>query len=290
MPSLARASSPSAAGSGRAHRPHRRDVIGKSGAANEALGRLTPEVVDKLHEQRMFRLLLPRVYGGDEVDLATWFRAMEALAKLDASTAWCVGGIGTAAREQRALPRSGDSAQNVERTPLGVERGPPVKSARRRGRGRPPPHRRVDDVERQPARDLDRPGDAHLRPGRRADPASRTDHHAYLLGARRRLRVVDNWDIIGLTATNSGGFKAPTRSCPRATRYCCRILLGPSPDSRSTSFPSTPSSPSAFRPSRWGQRARMLAAIASRCPIEKKTASAKIALALKEHDGAVQVR
>src|SRR5437773_1485089 len=67
------------------------EVIGKSGAANEALGRLTPEVVDKLHEQRLFRLLLPRAYGGEEVDLGTWFRAMEALGKLDASTAWCIG-------------------------------------------------------------------------------------------------------------------------------------------------------------------------------------------------------
>ena len=41
----------------------------RSGAANEALGRLTPEVVDKLHEQRLFRMLLPRAYGGEEVDL-----------------------------------------------------------------------------------------------------------------------------------------------------------------------------------------------------------------------------
>src|SRR5262245_55074919 len=67
------------------------DVIDKSGAANEALGQLAPEVVDKLHEQRLFRMLLPRTYDGDEVDLGTWFRAMEALGKLDASTAWCIG-------------------------------------------------------------------------------------------------------------------------------------------------------------------------------------------------------
>jgi hypothetical protein len=92
MPSRADTASPSADG------PVERigriaDVIASSGAANEALGRLTPEVVDKLHEQRLFRLLLPRAYDGDEVDPATWFRAMEALAKLDGSTAWCVGQI-----------------------------------------------------------------------------------------------------------------------------------------------------------------------------------------------------
>src|SRR5262245_53051033 len=69
------------------------EVIAASSARNEALGQLAPEVVDKLHEQRIFRLLLARDYGGEEVDLATWFRSMEALAKLDASTAWCVGQI-----------------------------------------------------------------------------------------------------------------------------------------------------------------------------------------------------
>jgi alkylation response protein AidB-like acyl-CoA dehydrogenase len=79
------------------------EVIAKSGAANEALGRLTPEVVDKLNEQRMFRMLLPRVYGGDEVDLVTWFRAMETLGKLDGSTAWCVGQINGCSATASAL-------------------------------------------------------------------------------------------------------------------------------------------------------------------------------------------
>ena len=78
---------------GRAYRLYRRSIE-KAGAANEALGQLTPEVVDKLHEQRLFRLLLPRAYGGEEVDLGHLVSgAMEALAKLDASTAWCVGQV-----------------------------------------------------------------------------------------------------------------------------------------------------------------------------------------------------
>ncbi|MBV8840858.1 MAG: hypothetical protein JO000_30330, partial [Alphaproteobacteria bacterium] len=52
---------------------------------NEALGRLVPAVVDALQEQRLFRLLLPRVYGGEEIDLTTWFAALEALGRRDAS-------------------------------------------------------------------------------------------------------------------------------------------------------------------------------------------------------------
>ena len=59
------------------------ELIKGSAADNEALGRLTPQVAAKLVEQRLFRLLLPRAYGGDEVDLVTWFRTMEAIARLD---------------------------------------------------------------------------------------------------------------------------------------------------------------------------------------------------------------
>src|SRR5262245_64066688 len=79
------------------------EVLQRASPENEKLGRLTPEVVDKLHEQRLFRLLLPAAYGGDEVDLATWFRTMEAIAKHDASTAWCVGQINGCAASSAAL-------------------------------------------------------------------------------------------------------------------------------------------------------------------------------------------
>src|SRR5262249_60201270 len=73
---------------------------------NERLGRLTPPLVDKLNQQRLFRLLLPAAYGGDEVDLVTWFRSMEAIAKLDASTAWCMGPInGLAASSPPPAPK-----------------------------------------------------------------------------------------------------------------------------------------------------------------------------------------
>ncbi|NJM92288.1 MAG: hypothetical protein HC861_06350, partial [Rhodospirillaceae bacterium] len=79
------------------------EFIEEAGAANEKLGQLVPEVVEKLHEQHLFRLLLPRVYGGEQIDPVTWFHAMEALAKRDASTAWCVGQINGCALASSAL-------------------------------------------------------------------------------------------------------------------------------------------------------------------------------------------
>jgi alkylation response protein AidB-like acyl-CoA dehydrogenase len=53
--------------------------------------RLPPELLAELHEARLFRLLLPRSLGGLETDPLTLFRTIEAIAKADASTAWCLG-------------------------------------------------------------------------------------------------------------------------------------------------------------------------------------------------------
>jgi indole-3-acetate monooxygenase len=67
--------------------PHLRNAAPQIEAARS----LPPEVVDALHSARMFRLLLPRTIGGDELDLKTLAQTMEAIARADASTAWCVG-------------------------------------------------------------------------------------------------------------------------------------------------------------------------------------------------------
>ena len=66
-------------------------LLTASAPRNEALGQLVPEVVDALHEQTLYRMLLPKVYGGEEATPVEFFRAMVALANCDASTAWCIG-------------------------------------------------------------------------------------------------------------------------------------------------------------------------------------------------------
>ena len=189
------------------------DFIEQSGAANEKLGQLIPEVVDKLHEQRLFRLLLPRAYGGEQIDPLTWFRAMEGLAKLDASTAWCVGQINGCTLASSAL------APEVARAMWGEPRsvlswGPPAKA-------------RADQV------------DGGHRVTGQWNMASGSRHATWLglmaqefdtSGAPVPLRGgvstriffvpaasvewVDNWNVFGLTATNSGGFKCENLFVP----------------------------------------------------------------------------
>ena len=200
------------------------DVIGKSGAANEALGRLTPEVVDKLHEQRLFRMLLPRAYDGDEVDLGTWFRAMEALGKLDASTAWCIGQMnGCAATACAVEPVVAREVWGPPRAALSW--GPPIKA-------------RADEVD----------GGHRLSGEWMMSSGSR---HATWIGLNAPIfdgsgapvpmppgstlctffvpadavTWVDSWDVIGLNATNSGGFKVEGLFVPKGySAYRERVL------------------------------------------------------------------
>jgi len=56
----------------------------------EADRALTEDVLAALHQAGLFRMLLPRSCGGAEVDPAVFSQAIEAIAKADASTAWCV--------------------------------------------------------------------------------------------------------------------------------------------------------------------------------------------------------
>jgi len=53
--------------------------------------RLPDELVDALVEAGLFTMLVPRSKGGAELDLPTYVRAIEELARADGSVAWCVG-------------------------------------------------------------------------------------------------------------------------------------------------------------------------------------------------------
>lgn len=54
----------------------------------EATRRLPDVLVENLHAARLFRLLLPRAVGGEEVDPATYLLAIAEVAHHDASVAW----------------------------------------------------------------------------------------------------------------------------------------------------------------------------------------------------------
>lgn len=57
----------------------------------EAERRLPATLSDALHEAGLFRMLLPRAFGGAELDPPTFVQVMEEVARVDASTAWVLG-------------------------------------------------------------------------------------------------------------------------------------------------------------------------------------------------------
>lgn len=65
--------------------------IERAGDRIERERRIPDEVLDALHDARLFRLLIPRSCDGEEVEPATLFQVIEAIAQGDASVAWCLG-------------------------------------------------------------------------------------------------------------------------------------------------------------------------------------------------------
>lgn len=62
----------------------------------ERMRQCPPALVDILHQHRLFDMVLPKKYGGLEVDILTMVRVLEELAVADGSTSWAVGiGCGT---------------------------------------------------------------------------------------------------------------------------------------------------------------------------------------------------
>lgn len=55
----------------------------------EAAHRLTVPVLDALRDSGVFRMSMPRAWGGPEVDLVRQVEILEVLARADASAAWC---------------------------------------------------------------------------------------------------------------------------------------------------------------------------------------------------------
>ena len=186
----------------------------KSAAENEALGRLTPELVDKLHEQRLFRLLLPAAYGGDEVDLVTWFRTMEAIAKLDASTAWCVGQINGCAASSAALAPEIAHKMWGDNPSAALSWGPPLQSRAEETDGG---HRLTGEwgmsSGSRHATWLGLMAPVFDRAGKPVPLPQGVSARIFFVPANV-VEWIDNWDVIGLNATCSGGYRLDGRFVP----------------------------------------------------------------------------
>lgn len=66
-------------------------VIEAAAERTERERKVPKDVIAAMHEAELFRICLPRIYGGGEASLLTVFEVMQIIAAADASTAWCMG-------------------------------------------------------------------------------------------------------------------------------------------------------------------------------------------------------
>jgi alkylation response protein AidB-like acyl-CoA dehydrogenase len=110
--------------------PVLRAAAPKIDAANE----LTTDVLDALHDGGMFRLLLPKTFGGFELTPSEYVRCVEAIARGDASAAWCMNqGSGCAMTAAYLAPDVSRDIWGARRDVLAWGQGPGARAVRAEG-------------------------------------------------------------------------------------------------------------------------------------------------------------
>ena len=172
----------------------------------ERTRRIPPALLSTLHDARLFRLLLPRSVGGEEVTPGVYFATVEAVAKADASIAWNIF-VGNSSALVGAYIEA-DTARAIWIDPCTiVSWGPPNQS---RARAVPGGYRmsgRWDFASGcraatwMGAHGLVEEADGKLRLNRFGRPAQRI-----LLCPAGQATLLDTWHTIGLRGTASDSY------------------------------------------------------------------------------------
>jgi alkylation response protein AidB-like acyl-CoA dehydrogenase len=100
----------------------------------DAARELPPDVLDAMHGSGMFRLLLPRAFGGFELSPADYVQCVEAIAQGDASAAWCMNqGSGCSMSAAYVRPDIAREVWGGDRDVLAWGQGPGAKAIRADG-------------------------------------------------------------------------------------------------------------------------------------------------------------
>ena len=196
-------------------------IISSSADAAESNRELPANLLEALHQESLFRLLLPKLYGGFELRPASFCKIIEAIATIDASTAWCLCQANGCAMAAAFLPKHVANEIWAEDKKGVLAWGPGTGKAIRQGNhfrltgrwsfvsgGRHASwiggHALVKDEN----------GDTCMDPTGR--PMSRT-----FLFPSTRAEMKEAWDVIGLLGTGSDQFAVSDISVP-ATHMLAR--------------------------------------------------------------------
>lgn len=192
------------------------DAIADHADRIESERRLPEAVLDALHGQALFRMLLPKPFGGEEASPVDFMAAIEGLARRDASVAWCIcQANGCAMTAAYLAPEVSDEIWG--RNPRAAVAWGPGKSQavevdggyRLTGSlmfasgGRHATWLGVHSPVTTAAGELSR------------GPDGRTDIRTFLLPADS-IDMRDMWDVIGLRGTASDGYRIDDVFVPAA--------------------------------------------------------------------------
>jgi len=182
-------------------------VIAAASSRIEADRELPPNLVDALHEARLWRMLLPRAYGGDEVSPIDYVQAIEEIAKVDASTAWCIGQTSVCSTVSRNM-KPHVAEEIFRKNPRGVLSWGPTNNAKAiaekggyRVSGVWPFASGSKHATYLAAHCFIVEGDGTSRRDRDGKPVQKT-----LLVPRERATWQDVWHVIGLRGTGSNTY------------------------------------------------------------------------------------
>lgn len=199
--------------------------------------RIPDEVMAAIHDARLFRLLLPRSFGGEEVEPGTYFKAVEEIARHDGSIAWCMFVANSsaliAAYLEPAVAREifADPRASIAWGPPGADRAQGVPGGYKVS-GRWSYASGCRQASWMGAHCLVEEPGGSLRLNAAGKPTMRT-----LLFPVRQARLLEDWDVIGLRGTSSVSYTvrdlfvpethSSTREDPTLTRESGRLFAFP---------------------------------------------------------------
>jgi indole-3-acetate monooxygenase len=191
-------------------------AIASASEAIEQAQRLPEPLLQGLHQARLFRLLLPRSFGGEQSEPTAYLAAIEELARHDASVAWNVFVANSSALIAAYLePRT---AQVVFQDPAAILAWGPPNAARAlaveggyRLSGTWHFASGCREASWLGAHCLVVGANGALHLDRAGRPAIRT-----LLFPRRQARLISNWNAIGLRGTGSDAYSISELFVPEA--------------------------------------------------------------------------
>ncbi|GAA2365721.1 acyl-CoA dehydrogenase family protein [Nonomuraea africana] len=171
-----------------------RPLIEREAARAEAQGRLTTPVVDALHEAGLFGIWVPTTLGGAELSPRELIAVFEELSHADPSTGWVV--MATTLENGTAGAYLGDEA--VER----IFKGPRMPVFAGQGT-RPGTAVREDGGFRLSGQWSFASGMPHAQYVHSLGAIEGTDETRIFITAIEDVKMLGNWDVLGLRATGS---------------------------------------------------------------------------------------